>query len=102
MTLVKMFIGIFFSFGCVWPIIFLTGFYIKVWVVRKRFLALLGKAHGAVYGSSVGINGYEPNKNTWNKRPTYIAAPGRRMRIRGYSVLCGQLRGVDPERGGLY
>jgi hypothetical protein len=28
MTLVKMFIGIFFSFGCVWPIIFLTGFYI--------------------------------------------------------------------------
>ena len=69
-------------------------------MVRKRFLALLGKAHGAVYGSSVGINGYEPNKNTWNKRPKYIAAPGRRMRIRGYSVLCGQLRGVDPERGG--
>ena len=29
----------------------------------------------------------------------YIAAPGRRMRIRGYSVLCGQLRGVGPERG---
>ena len=22
------------------------------------------------------LNGYKPNRNTWNKRPAYIAAPG--------------------------